>query len=137
MSEPGGALAHLGTAWWVHLGGDEIVLADACEGVGVSRNALTPIDGFGGAGGVQLVCPSYFCGPADFVLVLAHLTRRNLDFHLRVVRGEGPDASVCAVHPPLDPHTRAVLAELAPGRVAEPGELEDRAREVFARFLGA
>jgi len=131
-----GALAGLGETWWVRLAAPAVPLADACDTAGVSTNALETVAGAAddAAASAVLACPAYFCSPAGFVLVLAHLTRRNLDFELHVVMGTDTGASVYAVHPPLDPHARSILAELDPDRAPAASELEARARGVFARL---
>jgi len=130
------ALAGLGDTWWVRLAAPAVPLADACDAAGVSTNALESLEPGQDAvaGSSVLACPGYFCSPAGFVLVLAHLTRCNLGFELHVVMGADTGASVYAVHPPLDTHSRSILAELDPERAPAASELEARARSVFARL---
>ncbi|SDG00391.1 hypothetical protein SAMN05216241_10491 [Limimonas halophila] len=131
-----GALTGLGEAWWVRLAAPAIALTDACEAAGVSTNAVDTLaagDDDAAASAV-LTCPSYFCTPGAFVLVLAHLTRCNLDFELQVVMGADARASVYAVHPPLDEHSRQLLSQVDPERAPAASELEARARSVFARL---
>jgi len=131
-----GALAGLGDDWWVRLAAPAIPLADACTAAGVSTNALAAdaAGGDGAAASAVLVCPGYFCSPAGFVLVLAHLTRSSLGFELHVVMGADAGAPVYAVHPPLDDHSRRLVAQLDPERAPAPSELEARARGVFAHL---
>lgn len=128
------------TNWTVRVTGLPQAVADACHAAGLSPNAmelhdLSVIQAGPSASGASVTCPSYFCDRTGFVLVLAHLVRNHLPFELELLlKRDASGNSTYRLHPALDSHTRALLAEINPRDAEAIADLQDRASTVFARL---
>lgn len=118
-------------------------MSEACDAAGLSPNAVTfhnlAVHGDRpAASGASIDWPTYFCDKPGFVLVLAHLVRNHLPFEMdiHVTRPQsGP--SHFRMHPPLDPHARAILEAINPREAQAIDDLAARAESVFARLRQA
>lgn len=129
--------------WSVRVSSLPQAIAEACDAAGLSPNAVIFHDLMlsgerPSAAGASVDWPSYFCDKAGFVLVLAYLVRNHLplEMDIRVTRPES-GTSHFRMHPPLDPHAKAILAAINPREAQAMEDLQARAESVFARLRDA
>lgn len=125
--------------WTVQVSSLPHAVAEACAVAGLSPNAvelrdLAVVNAKPSASGAAVRCPSYFCDRTGFVLVLAYLVRNHLPFELEMFLETGRGGAAYRLHPALDPHSRALLAEIDPRQASEIADLQQRAAQVFERL---
>ena len=113
------------------------VLLDAVATAGMSPNSVEALDlGFASVPKARLRWPSYFCTQGDYVRVLAYLLQNNLPFDLEVSAPDGGSGRY-QLHPPLDPHTAQLLANIDPSQAALLAEMQNRVERIFEQLRQA
>jgi hypothetical protein len=129
--------------WSVRVSSLPQAIQEACDAAGLSPNAVIFHDlTLGGerpaAANASIDWPSYFCDKAGFVLVLAYLVRNHLPLEMDVrITRPSTGTSHFRMHPPLDPHAKAMLQAINPREAQAMADLNARAESVFARLRQA
>jgi hypothetical protein len=126
-----------GSAFYLEITAHRHALVEAADVLDLSPNVVGEAPG----PGLEVPCasfvwPSYFCDRGDVVRMLTYLLQHGLPFDIDVWP-DGLAGPRYRLHPPLDPHTRDLLAEVDPKTASRITDWETRIDHVFRRLRAA